>query len=34
VAPAHIDLLELVEQVIGRGRARDVGFAMRDRDLV
>jgi hypothetical protein len=33
VAPPHIDLLALIEQVIGPGRAREVGFQTPDRDL-
>jgi hypothetical protein len=33
VAPEHIDLLALIEQAIGAGRARDVGLKTPDRNL-
>ncbi|MEO8697728.1 MAG: hypothetical protein ABI658_29790, partial [Acidimicrobiales bacterium] len=33
VAPAHIDLLTVIEQVTGPGRAREVGFTTHDSEL-
>src|SRR5258708_26819789 len=33
VAPQHIDLLAIIEQAIGSGRAREVGFETPDSDL-